>query len=101
MGPPEIEVHEHDGPDRSWALDLQNLVDHVTHGVPLLGDLGSARYAMHVVDEAYRTNGFAVPDGRDARPLSRGGSRRILSAYIACFDRPRHCVSHVRNAGPE
>jgi predicted dehydrogenase len=63
MGPPEIEVHEFAGPDGSWALDLQNLVDHVTQRGPLLGDLESARYAMQVVGEAYRANGFSVAEG--------------------------------------
>ena len=63
MGPPETEVHEFPGPDGSWALDLQNLVDHVTQGRPLLGDLGSARYAMQAVMEAYRANGYPVTEG--------------------------------------
>src|SRR5262249_7425622 len=49
MGPPEIERLEFEGADRSWALDLQNLVDHLTKGMPLLGDLESARYAMQIV----------------------------------------------------
>jgi predicted dehydrogenase len=61
MGPPEVEISEFEGPDRSWGLDLQNLIDHLEAGVPLLGDLGSARYAMEVVREAYRSNGFSVP----------------------------------------
>ncbi len=63
MGPPEAEVREFPGPDRSWELDLQNLVDHVSAGAPLLGDLDSARYAMEVVRAAYRANGFEVPAG--------------------------------------
>jgi predicted dehydrogenase len=58
MGPPEVEDHEFDAVDRSWGLDLQNLVDHLTRGTPLLGDLESARYAMQIVNEAYRANGF-------------------------------------------
>lgn len=63
MGPPEIEVQEFEGADRSWALDLENLVEHVTRGAPLRGDLVSARYAMQVVGEAYRANGYQVPGG--------------------------------------
>ncbi len=61
MGPPEIEVREIDQPDRSWGLDLENLIAHVTDGAPLLGDLVSARYAMGVVRDAYRVNGFRLP----------------------------------------
>ncbi len=63
MGPPEIEVREFAGPDRSWDLDLANLVDHLATGAPLLGDLASARYAMEIVRAAYRANGFEVPAG--------------------------------------
>lgn len=63
MGPPETDVREFPGPDRSWELDLENLVDHVETGAPLLGDLDSARYAMQVVRDAYRANGFEVPAG--------------------------------------
>jgi len=61
MGPPETEVLEFEGPDRSFGLDLENLVAHVTSGVPLEGDLSSARYAMEIVRDAYRLNGFALP----------------------------------------
>ncbi len=61
MGPPEAEVREFEGPDASWGLDLENLVDHVARGAPLLGDLRSARYAMEVVRDAYRANGWALP----------------------------------------
>ncbi len=61
MGPPEIEIREFDGPDGSWGLDLQNLIDHLRSGAPLLGDLGSARYAMETVRDAYRANGFRLP----------------------------------------
>ncbi len=61
MGPPEMEVREFEGADRSWGLDLQNLVDHVTSGTPLLGDLDSARYAMAIVRDAYRGNGLRLP----------------------------------------
>ncbi len=61
MGPPEIEVREFAGPDRSWGLDLQNLLDHVTSGTSLLGELESARYALGIVRDAYRANGFHVP----------------------------------------
>lgn len=63
MGPPETEVREFPGPDRSWELDLRNLVDHVAGGARLLGDLESAHYAMQVVRDAYRANGFEVPAG--------------------------------------
>ncbi|HVZ31018.1 MAG TPA: Gfo/Idh/MocA family oxidoreductase [Polyangiaceae bacterium] len=61
MGPPEVEQREFPGPDRSWALDLKNLVDHISAGTPLWGDLGSARYALDVVREAYRQAGYRVP----------------------------------------
>jgi len=61
MGPPETEVHEFDEPDRSWSRDLANLVEHITNGAPLLGDLVSARYAMERVRDAYRINGYALP----------------------------------------
>jgi len=61
MGPPEIEVREFDGPDRSWELDLRNLLDHLSTGAPLLGDLGSARYALEVVRDAYAANGYQLP----------------------------------------
>ena len=61
MGPPEIEVREFEGVDRSWGLDLQNLIDHLTAGAPLLGDLDSANYAVEIVRDAYRANGFRLP----------------------------------------
>lgn len=58
MGPPPIEVFEFDGADKSWALDLKNLVDHIRIGSPLLGDIDSARYAMEQVTQAYRDNKY-------------------------------------------
>lgn len=61
MGPPEVEVREFTSPDRSWALDLEDLVAHVERGTPLHGDLVSARYALGVVRDAYRANGYDVP----------------------------------------
>jgi len=61
MGPPEVEQREFSGPDRSWALDLKNLVDHISSGTPLWGDLGSARYALEVVRDAYRHSGYQLP----------------------------------------
>jgi predicted dehydrogenase len=61
MGPPQVESRVFEGPDRSWALDLDDLVSHLTRGTPLHGDLASARYALGVVAEAYRTNGYVVP----------------------------------------
>jgi predicted dehydrogenase len=61
MGPPEIEQREFTGPDRSWALDLQNLVSHLSSGTPLWGDLASARYALEVVRDAYRQSGYQLP----------------------------------------
>jgi predicted dehydrogenase len=61
LGPPEVEQREFSGPDRSWALDLQNLVSHLTSGTPLWGDLGSARYALEVVRDAYRQSGYQLP----------------------------------------
>jgi predicted dehydrogenase len=64
MGPPETEVRAFDGPDRSWALDLEDLVSHLSGGSPLHGDLASARYALGVVREAYRASGYDVPSAR-------------------------------------
>jgi len=61
MGPPEMEVREFKGANDSWALDLQNLVDHLASGAPLLGDLDSARYALEVVRDAYRGDGAGLP----------------------------------------
>jgi predicted dehydrogenase len=61
MGPPNIETREFEPDDHSWGRDLQNLVDHLSTGAPLLGDLSSARYALGIVRDAYRTNGFQVP----------------------------------------
>jgi hypothetical protein len=61
MGPPDVEVREFDGPDVSWAMDLANLVEHLTRGAPLLGSLESARYALSVVRDAYRWNGLSLP----------------------------------------
>lgn len=58
MGPPQIEVFEFDGVDRSWELDLQNLRDHIENKTPLWGDVDSAIYAMEQVRKAYRENGF-------------------------------------------
>lgn len=59
MGPPPFEVFEFDGADRSWALDLENLVRHIEEKTPLLGDLESARFALSRVREAYCANGYA------------------------------------------
>jgi hypothetical protein len=56
-----VEQREFSGPDRSWALDLKNLVDHISSGTPLWGDLGSARYALEVVRDAYRHSGYQLP----------------------------------------
>lgn len=61
MGPPEVEQREFPGPDRSWALDLQNLVSHLTSGTPLWGDLSSAGYALQVIRDAYRQAGYHLP----------------------------------------
>jgi predicted dehydrogenase len=58
MGPPPFEVFEYDAPDRSWELDLKNLVDHLQKKTPLWGDLHSARYALEQVRAAYRNNGY-------------------------------------------
>ncbi|MBI3555556.1 MAG: Gfo/Idh/MocA family oxidoreductase [Deltaproteobacteria bacterium] len=58
LGPPEAEVFDFDAADRSWQLDLQNLVDHISKKSPLLGDLSSARYCLERVREAYVVNGF-------------------------------------------
>lgn len=58
MGPPPFEIFEFDGLDRSWELDLKNLVDHVKGNAPLWGDLTSARYALEQVRAAYRANGY-------------------------------------------
>ncbi len=58
MGPPEIETFEFEGADRSWELDLQNLVDHLKMKTPLWGDLSSARYSLEQVRSAYRANGY-------------------------------------------
>lgn len=58
MGPPLKEIIEYDGEDNSWQLDMQNLIDHLQNGIPLLGDLYSARYALEQVRAAYRENGF-------------------------------------------
>lgn len=60
MGPPEMETFEFAGADESWKLDLANLADHLSKGSPLLGDLGSALYAMGIVRDAYQSNGFPV-----------------------------------------
>ncbi|MBI3544936.1 MAG: Gfo/Idh/MocA family oxidoreductase [Deltaproteobacteria bacterium] len=58
MGPPPFETFEFEGADRSWELDLKNLVDHVEKKTPLLGDLASARYCLEQVTAAYRANGY-------------------------------------------
>jgi len=58
MGPPETKTFDFPEEDRSWELDLQNLVDHIQKGSPLWGDLQSAKYALTQVREAYRQNGF-------------------------------------------
>ena len=58
MGPPLMETFEFEPPDQSWGLDLKNLVDHLSTGSDLWGDLRSASYAMEQVRLAYRENGF-------------------------------------------
>ena len=58
MGPPETFHFDFPAEDHSWHLDMENLSDHVLKGIPLLGDLHSARYAMTQVREAYRSNGY-------------------------------------------
>jgi len=59
MGPPNQETFEfEDHENESWRLDLQNLIDHIEKGTPLLGDLNSARYALECVRGAYQANGY-------------------------------------------
>ncbi len=58
MGPPTMETFEFHPPDESWALDMQNLLDHLEFQTPLWGDIDSAIYALEQVRSAYRQNGF-------------------------------------------
>lgn len=58
MGPPVTEVKEFGGEDRSWELDLKNLIDHVETKSPLWGDVSSAKYALTQVMKAYKENGY-------------------------------------------
>ena len=58
MGPPAAETFDFEGTDRSWELDLNNLVDHLSKKTPLLGDLVSARYCLEQVRAAYRAKGY-------------------------------------------
>jgi predicted dehydrogenase len=58
MGPPKIETFDFPEEDRSWELDMKNLVDHIQNGTPLWGDLKSAHYALTQVRAAYQANGY-------------------------------------------
>lgn len=58
MGPPEVETFEFDSEDKSWDLDMKNLISHIEKGTPLWGDLKSARYALEQVTAAYKANGY-------------------------------------------
>jgi len=58
MGPPESQTFQFDQEDRSWELDMKNLIAHLRNKTPLWGDLNSAKYALEQVRAAYRVNGF-------------------------------------------
>jgi predicted dehydrogenase len=58
MGPPEIQEWKFTEDDRSWELDLQNLIDHIEKKTPLWGDVDSALYSLRQVTEAYRQNKY-------------------------------------------
>ncbi len=60
LGPPDLEEIAYDAEDVSWAAEWQHLRAAITAGDdrPLLGDLGSARYAHERVEDAYRANGY-------------------------------------------
>lgn len=58
MGPPPFEVFEFDSTDLSWQRDLENLVNHIERGTPLLGDLASALYSLQIVKKSYQKNGY-------------------------------------------
>jgi predicted dehydrogenase len=58
MGPPQTEFFDFPEEDLSWQLDLNNLVENIKFGKPMLGDLPSAIYALNQVGLAYSQNGF-------------------------------------------
>lgn len=58
MGPPEIENFSFDTSDKSWELDLHNLISSIEQGSPLWGDLNSAEFSITRVLQAYENNGY-------------------------------------------
>lgn len=54
MGPPETHSMEFDGPDESWAREMENFAAAIEKGTPLCGDLHDAMAALRIVEEVRR-----------------------------------------------
>jgi predicted dehydrogenase len=53
MGPPETTIWEYPGEDRSWQIELADLVNAIDTGRPVCGGLADARAALAIVEELY------------------------------------------------
>jgi predicted dehydrogenase len=53
MGPPDRQVYEWDGPDKSWELEFADFLDAIEHNREPNGSLYDARAALKAVKEIY------------------------------------------------
>ena len=61
IGPPDLEEQSFRAEDVSWAAEWRHFRDAIARrrlDDALLGNLGSARYALERVEDAYRANGY-------------------------------------------
>jgi predicted dehydrogenase len=61
MGPPETTAWEFPGADRSWELEMQEFLEDMRLGRNPSASLEDARAALVVVEEIYRSSGYAFP----------------------------------------
>ena len=57
MGPPDTEVWEYPGGDRSWEMEFEEFLDDIRLGRPPAAGLSDARAALRIVEAVYRQSG--------------------------------------------
>jgi predicted dehydrogenase len=60
LGPPDLETVDYPDEDESWSAEWAHFTAAIEDGSPLLGDLGDARYAWSVVEQAYERAGYGA-----------------------------------------
>lgn len=58
MGPPETTTWEYPFADRSWQVELDELLEDIRLNRPPAASLGDARAALSVVDQIYASSGY-------------------------------------------